>query len=195
MSNTHAVSLPNNPSPDCHAKFNMAMTQFPVRYTWLHHRPTVPLSSVLHTPTQARTHSHTSPSSAVTLPGQPSSFPPTASQSSPEKENGVPCERVVVVAMGDLLLSLHYSHLPVALVVCRIWQWPSSLYRIRWGKHHPLDTQMLFFTQGGWCWLEDWSFVSERCMVLGQSLCYGSVSGLRAWLAATAWHVKLSCFT
>lgn len=105
---------------------------------------------------------------------------------------------VVVVAMGDLLLSLHYSHLPVALVVCRIWQWPSSLYGIRWGKHHPLDTlkkKMLFFTQGGWCWLEDWTFVSALCVVLGQSLCYGSVSGLRAWLAATAWHVKLSCFT
>lgn len=113
MSNTHAVSLPHNPSPDCHAKFNMAMTQFPVRYTWLHHQPTVPLSSVLHTPTQARTHSHTSPSSAVTLPEQPNSFPPTASQSSPEKENGVPCERLSLLRGG-----IFCSH--CIILICRL---------------------------------------------------------------------------
>lgn len=171
------------------------MTQFPVRYTWLHHQPTVPLSSVLHTPTQtgthARTHTHTSPSSAVTLPEQPSSFPPTATQSSPEKENGIPCERVSLLRWGDLLFTLHYSDLPGALVVCGIWQLPSSLYRIRWGKHHPLDTLKIkktkrFSSHRGWCWLEDWMFVSERCTVLGQSLCYGSVSWLRARLAAAA---------
>lgn len=104
---------------------------------------------------------------------------------------------VVIVARGDLLFSLHYSHLPVALVVCRIWQSPSSLYRIRWGNiiHWTHTQKKCFSSHRGWCWLEDWTFVSERCVVLGQSLCYGSVSGLRAWLAATAWHVKLSCFT
>lgn len=56
----------------------------------------------------------------------------------------------VFVAMGDLLFSPHYSRLPAALVVRRIWQLPSSLYRIRWGKHCPLDAlkKMLFFTRG-----------------------------------------------
>lgn len=79
---------------------------------------------------------------------------------------------VVVVAMGDLLLSLHYSHLPVALVVCRIWQWPSSLYRIRWGKHHPLDT------------LKKKCFSSHRELVLTWRLnvCECAVHGFRSKL-------------
>lgn len=47
-----------------HAKFNSLMTQFPLQYRWFHHRPTVPLSSVLlsappHTQAQVQAHTHT----------------------------------------------------------------------------------------------------------------------------------------
>lgn len=196
MSNTHAVSLPHNPPP---------LTVMP-NSTWRWRNFLFGthdcITSLQFLCRLSSTHLHRHARTHTPLPPQLWRYPSSRTHSHPQPRNP-PLKRKTVFRVrgchcceGDLLFSLHYSHLLVALVACRIWQSPSSLYRIRWGNIiHWTQKKKCFSSHRGWCWLEDWTFVSERCVVLGQSLCYGSVSGLRAWLAATAWHVKLSCFT
>lgn len=153
MSNTHAVPLPHNPSPDCHAKFNMAMTQFPVRYTWLHHQPTVPLSSVLHTPTQARTHSNTHLSllSCDVARSSRAHSHPQPRNPPLKKENAVPCERLSLLRWGgsSALTALFSS----AGCTCCVRDLAMAEFTLsdQMGKHHPLDTlkKKCFSSHGG----------------------------------------------
>lgn len=89
-------------------------------YRWLHHQPTVPLSSVLLTPTH--THAHPPPHpQLLTLPKQLSSRTPTASQLSSEKKaafhvRGLNCSESNITQRRECLLSLHFSLLPVHLL-------------------------------------------------------------------------------
>lgn len=137
MGHKHTVSSPRKPNLGSHAKFN-TMMQFPVGHPRLHQQPPVPLSSVLHTPPQARRHSlaHLFPFSVVTLAERLRSVPPTAWQSSPEKEKTPPLRmRGRHCCDGDLLFSS-----AGALVVHGILQRPSSLFTGLNGEHLPSDT-------------------------------------------------------
>lgn len=145
MSHRHTYCiLTSQPTLGSHTKFTTAVMQFPVGRPWLHQQPPVPLSSVLHTPPQARTHSLT----RTPLPSQPWREPsgraqshPQPRDSSPEKENAAACERASLLRWGSSILPALFSSAG-ALVVCRIWQ--VDFHRIRWGT----SSIVLFFTRG-----------------------------------------------
>lgn len=104
--------------------------------------------SSLHLHRHARTHTntHTSSSTALTLPEQLSSFPPTALQSSPEKENGAPFETAPLLRQRSSILTVFFSPpLPVHLLCEGFSNRRVHFIGLERKHHHPSDTLKLHY--------------------------------------------------